>query len=67
MGYRLLRSNILQPSTEETVLNLRLDAIEDIITTKRISPDGLNAQMKRMPDLEVMLAKVTWRLVLKHN
>lgn len=59
MGYRLLRSNILQPSTEEAVLNLRLDAIDDIVSSSQITPRELKAQMRRMPDLEILLAKVT--------
>jgi DNA mismatch repair protein MSH4 len=32
MGSRLLRSNILQPSTNKTTLNMRFDAVEELAT-----------------------------------
>jgi DNA mismatch repair protein MSH4 len=36
MGARLLRSNILQPSTSETILNLRYDALDELATKEEM-------------------------------
>ncbi|XP_054166612.1 mutS protein homolog 4-like [Oppia nitens] len=46
-GYRLLRSNILQPSTDTNVIDKRLDMIEEIISSQTMfnNLDSLLAQL----------------------
>jgi DNA mismatch repair protein MSH4 len=36
MGSRCLRSNVLQPSTIEVVLNTRLDAVEELASKENV-------------------------------
>jgi DNA mismatch repair protein MSH4 len=36
MGARILRNNILQPLTTEAVLNVRLDALEELTTNEEM-------------------------------
>ncbi|GAB7357527.1 hypothetical protein MBLNU459_g0052t3 [Dothideomycetes sp. NU459] len=57
MGSRLLRSNILQPLTEESTLNNRYDALEELSTKEELF-FGCRKALKTFLDMDKILAKL---------
>jgi DNA mismatch repair protein MutS len=58
MGGRLLRSNLLRPSCDQTEIEARLDAVAEL-TSKLIIRGDLRKALSSIQDLERLLAKVT--------
>ena len=54
IGERLLRSNILRPSTDKVTINTRLDLVEDLLSNNRVFTE-LIALLSAFPDLDKML------------
>lgn len=54
IGERLLRSNILRPSTDKVTINTRLDLVEDLLSNNRVFSE-LVALLTAFPDLDKML------------
>lgn len=62
MGVRLLRMNILQPLTEKEVLELRLDAVEELTKSEEMFFTVREA-LKGFPDMDRLCTQV--RIVVK--
>eukprot|EP01035_Chromulina_nebulosa_P021418 gene21418-27744_t len=54
IGERLLRSNILRPSTDKVTIDTRLDLVEDLLNNNRVFTE-LIALLSAFPDLDKML------------
>ncbi|PVU93310.1 hypothetical protein BB561_003352 [Smittium simulii] len=54
MGSRLLRLNILQPSTDLQTINSRLDAVEELISNE-CTFFGLQEELKKIPDIDFII------------
>ena len=54
IGERLLRSNILRPSTDKVTINTRLDLVEDLLSNNRVFSE-LVTLLTAFPDLDKML------------
>lgn len=63
MGARLVRMNVLQPSTEGEVLEKRLDAVEELTKGEDMFFAGREA-LKGMPDMDRLCTQVSSRCVL---
>ncbi|KAL5365415.1 putative DNA mismatch repair protein Msh4 [Aspergillus floccosus] len=63
MGSRLLRANILQPSTEESKLLARYDAVEDLSTKEEMFLSVRKA-LKGFVDADKVLSSLTTKLIL---
>ncbi|PWA00116.1 hypothetical protein BB558_003843 [Smittium angustum] len=57
MGRRMLRLNMLQPSTDPTTINGRLDAIEELLSTDVLF-FGLKTELKDFPDIDATITAV---------
>lgn len=55
VGARLLRSNILRPSTDIITINTRLDLVEDFIKNNRVFSEVVGL-LSSFPDLDKMLS-----------
>ncbi|CAK8692796.1 unnamed protein product [Clavelina lepadiformis] len=56
-GKRLLRQWVCSPPCHPSIINARLDAIDDLIVNKEVA-SSLIATLTKMPDLERMLAQI---------
>lgn len=59
MGARLIRSFINEPSTEDGVINSRLDAVEELVNLP-ISRTDLREQLKSVFDIERIAGKIAY-------
>lgn len=57
MGSRLLRTNILQPSTDEALIRRRLDAVQELISQENLLFD-IQAALKPVADLDHIIADI---------
>ncbi|OMH79465.1 MutS protein-like protein [Zancudomyces culisetae] len=57
MGTRLLRASILQPSTNITTINERLDAVEELLAWENVF-FGIQSGLKQIPDIDGILSQV---------
>ncbi|CAK7206356.1 MutS protein msh4 [Sporothrix eucalyptigena] len=60
MGARILRGNILQPSTQSAVLNLRYEAVGELVCTDGLIDKVLESlqKLKLLGDVEQLLTKL---------
>lgn len=58
IGARLLRSNILRPTTDIETISMRLDLVEDLLTNNRVFVE-IVALLSAFPDLDKMLNGLT--------
>lgn len=66
MGARLLRANILQPSTERVKLTARYNAVEDL-TTKEDMFITVRQALKGFIDADKVLTAVEYLSILREN
>ncbi|KAI7883907.1 hypothetical protein K492DRAFT_205104 [Lichtheimia hyalospora FSU 10163] len=57
MGSRLLRTNILQPSTDEALIQCRLDAVQELVSRENLLFD-IQAALKPVSDLDHIIADI---------
>lgn len=57
MGSRLLRTNILQPSTDEALIQRRLDAVQELVSQENLLFD-IQAALKPVSDLDHIIADI---------
>ncbi|PVV01235.1 hypothetical protein BB560_004358 [Smittium megazygosporum] len=57
MGSRILRLNILQPSTDLRTINSRLDAVENLLKNESRF-FGLQAELKNLPDIDTIVNNI---------
>ena len=57
MGSRLLRTNILQPSTDEALIQRRLDAVQELVSRENLLFD-IQAALKPVSDLDHIIADI---------
>lgn len=57
VGARLLRSNLLRPSTDIPTIETRLDSVDILLSQERmLLLDKLNETLRKLPDLDKMLS-----------
>jgi len=59
MGCRLLRSNIEMPFCDADEINLRLDAVAEMVSSARLRED-VGAPLKRISDLERLCGRISY-------
>ncbi|OLY79075.1 MutS protein-like protein [Smittium mucronatum] len=57
MGNRVLRLNILQPPTDLTTINGRLDAVDSILSSENIF-FGIQTELNNLPDIDSVINNV---------
>lgn len=57
MGSRLLRTNILQPNTDEALIQRRLDAVQELVSQENLLFD-IQAALKPVSDLDHIIADI---------
>lgn len=60
MGKRLLREWVGRPLTNEKLIRLRLDAVEEIFKTNTVTIEKIQGLLKNMPDLGRGLARISY-------
>lgn len=58
MGYRALRSSILQPITDLKALQSRLDAVSNLIAADKTTLIDAMVSLKEIPDLDRLLSNL---------
>ncbi|EPQ62011.1 Bgt-4601 [Blumeria graminis f. sp. tritici] len=64
MGSRLLKSNILQPSTQVDVINQRYQALKELITNEDVLM-GIGQVLKLIYDIEKLLSSASQKINVK--